>query len=62
MTILEKLSNENIVSFDLNSTKDTIHITECCDLWYSTALSKKEVKQMIDELRLLHKQMVDLKQ
>lgn len=53
MKILEKLSDEKVVSFELNEEKTTMNITEMCDIYYNVDLSKKEVKQLIHELTQL---------
>jgi len=58
MKILDKLDKKNIVAFELNHTKDKIDVYEKCDLIYSTTLSKDELKELIKELKELHKEMV----
>jgi phosphoribosyl-ATP pyrophosphohydrolase len=54
MNILRKLEEESVVAFELNETKTEMNVCECCDLWFSTNLSKQEVKQFIDELTSLY--------
>ena len=57
MTILEKLSDERVVYFELNDDKTQMNVMEGCDLWFSIDLSKSEVKQLIDELTALYRTM-----
>ena len=54
MKILEKLSEERVVYFDLNKEKTQMNVMEGCDLWFSVDLTKKEVKQLIEELTALY--------
>lgn len=53
MTILEKLSEERVVYFELNNDKTQMNVMDGCDLWFID-LSKSEVKQLIDELTALY--------
>ncbi len=54
MTILEKLSDERVVYFELNEEKTQMNVMEGCDLWFSVDLTKQEVKQLIEELTALY--------
>ena len=58
MTILEKLSEERVVSFELNGKGTRMFVQEECDGHFLVALSKPEVKQLIDELNELYKKML----
>jgi len=57
MTILEKLSDERVVYFELNEEKTQMNVMEGCDLWFSVDFTKQEVKQLIEELTALYETM-----
>ncbi len=57
MKILEKLSDERVVYFELNEEKTQMNIMEGCDLWFSVDLKKQEVKQFIEELTTIYETM-----
>ena len=54
MKILEKLSDESVVYFELNEEKTQMNVMEGCDLYFSVDLKKQEVKQLIEELTALY--------
>ena len=67
MKILEKLSEERVVSFELeteraqllqNEKGTRMFVQEECDGHFLVALSKPEVKQLIDELNELYRTML----
>ena len=57
MEILKKLSDKNVVFFELNNEKTLMNVTEGCDLCFFVDLNKQEVKQLIEELTELYETM-----
>ena len=57
MSILDKLVENRIVSFNLSKDKESIKLFEECDLCFDVDLSKEEFKQLIDELTELYNSM-----
>ena len=51
--MLNKLYQEQVVSFELSEDKKLLEIKECCDYWYTASLTKLEALQMIEELKEL---------
>lgn len=45
MTILEKLKNDRILIAELSSDKSKLIITEQCDEYFQSRLSKKELQR-----------------
>jgi hypothetical protein len=64
MSILKELESYDgergrVVSFEVTADKRSIVIEECCDNYFTAALSKAEFGQMIEELKALHARMED---
>ncbi len=57
MSILARLKEEGVVSFELRRDKRQLLVQECCDFYFESDLSKAEVKQLIDELTAIHEEM-----
>ena len=53
-SILKRLFDNNIVSFNLEGNE--VDIYEECDTYYHMALNKEEFKQLIDELEEIYNQ------
>lgn len=67
MSILEELQEYDgdrgrIISFELTADRRGIELEECCDNYFRTTLTKAEFGQMIEELKALHAQMVDMRE
>ena len=45
--------------FCIEAEKDSIIITEMCDVYYSETLNKKEFKELIDELTGIYDKLED---
>lgn len=57
MAHLKKLEEAQVVSFDLNSSKNIIQIGEECDSYFARSYNKKEFGEIIEELLVLHSKM-----
>ena len=60
MTILQKISDEDVFQIKLSDDKKSINIIECADYWKKIDLSKSELLQLIDELKVISEQMKEL--
>lgn len=56
-SILEKLKDESVVSFNINEEERLITVLEECSLYYQRTLTKSEFGLMICELMALHDKM-----
>ena len=56
--ILDVLSDEHVVSFQLSADRLFLIAQEECDLCFNYTMDKAEVKRLIDELTDLHDQMI----
>lgn len=59
MSILQKLAEDNIVSFELIKDKTKVEIEECCVNHFKAELNRIGMIDLIIELLLLVKQMED---
>ena len=59
MSILKRLKEKRVVSFELDRTQTMMSVMEECDQWYDAVIGKSEVKQLIDELNKLYMAMQD---
>ena len=59
MSILKRLKEKRVVSFELDRTQTMMCVMEECDQWYDAIMGKSEVKQLIDELNKLYMAMQD---
>lgn len=57
--MIEKLGTcgENIFDVTMSDDKATLTLTEACDLWFETALTKAQVLELADDFRKLAEQM-----
>ena len=62
MTILEKLSSDNkqVVDIELSHDKTLVEIMEACDRYFVARLNKSDFGLLINELKELHEQMIDV--
>ena len=57
MSILLKLEENSVVTFELSRDKRRLLVQECCDFYFKSELKTAEVKQLIDELKAIYEQM-----
>jgi len=50
-TILNQLSDEQVVTFELSEDKKSLRIEEACDYCYFMNFSKDETLQLVEELK-----------
>jgi len=58
--ILEKLEKDSVVDFNVSKDKTTLTLTECCDYYFSSSLTKAELEMLIKELTQVHGLMEEL--
>lgn len=62
MSILERLSYDGdgrVLNVTLSKDKKTIELEEACDMYFTVDLNKTEFGLLIEELKVLHDQMLD---
>lgn len=56
-SVLEMLSFNRVVDFDLSKDKRIINIAEACDSCFAVELTKAQFGELIEELKALHESM-----
>ena len=56
--VLNYLSSEKVVSFNLSDNNLEVIVKEECDGWFNVNLNKSQLLQLINELTDIHSQMI----
>uniref|UniRef100_A0A6M3JYC6 Uncharacterized protein n=1 Tax=viral metagenome TaxID=1070528 RepID=A0A6M3JYC6_9ZZZZ len=58
-SILERLEDDQIVSFEVSPDRSNIEVMECCDGYFTRKMGKEQLVKMIAELQVLADKMTD---